>query len=235
MSSRRGHPWFGAAACALLALRAAAQPPTVITPSAPETVVLRLEPRLTRATHALTAREQADRLQYRHRFAEAETVLDGWLAQHPDDAAARLQRAQLRIERNNPRGALADCLQAAPLLSALAASACEAQALAALGRVTRARELVESALERTADAAPVRSWASGIAAELAARERDMAAAERWHRAALADAGSAHYPRVAYAEFLLGQGRATEVLPLLAAATEDATVLRLRRRALEAMP
>lgn len=238
MRTRRGGPWTRAAACALLvpwAAAADAQPATRITPASPDTIVLRLEPRLTRASHVLTQREQADRLQFRHRYAEAEAVLDGWLAQQPDDVAARLQRAQLRIARENPRGALADCLQAAPQLSALAASACQAQAMASLGAVPRARELVEAALQRSSDTRAVQSWAQGIAAELAVRDRDLAAAERWYRAALRDAGGSHYPRVAYAEFLLAQGRAAEVLPLLETTPEDATVLRLRRRALERLP
>lgn len=238
MRTRRGGLLSGAAALALLALRAAAadaQPAMNITPADPDAVVLRLEPRLTRASRGLTPLQQADRLQYRHRYAEAEAVLGAWLAQHPDDVTARLQRSQLRIARDNPRGALADCLHAAPRLSALAASACQAQATAALGSVDRARELVETALQRATDARAVRSWAQGIAAELAARDSDFPAAERWHRAALTDAGDAHYPRVAYAEFLLSQGRAAEVLPLLANAPEDATVLRLRRRALEKLP
>jgi predicted Zn-dependent protease len=162
-------------------------------------------------------------------------MLDDWLARHPDDVTARLQRAQLRIARDNARGALADCLYAAPQLSALAGSACQAQAMASLGGVARSRELVEAALARSSDTRTVRSWAQGIAAELAARDQDTTAAERWYRAALADAGTAHYPRVAYAEFLLAQGRPAEVLPLLAKAPEDATVLRLRRRALEKLP
>lgn len=238
MNPRRGGPWIGAAACALLMLRAAAadaQPVMAITPTTPDTVLLHLEPRLTRPSSALTPLQQAHRLQYRHRYAEAEAVLDGWLARHPDDVTGRLQRAQLRIARKNPRGALADCLQAAPRLSALAGSACQAQAMASLGSVERARELIERALQRATDTRPVRSWAQGIAAELAARARDRSAAERWYRAALANAGTAHYPRVAYAEFLLSEGRAAEVLPLLADAPEDATVRRLRRRALAKLP
>lgn len=238
MSARRSGPWACAAAFALLALRTAAadaHEATRITPASADTVVLRLEPRLTRPSHALTPLEQADRLQYRHRYAEAEAILDAWLERRPDDGAARLQRSQLRMARGNPRGALADCLQSASQLTALAASACQAQAMAALGALPRARALLEAALARASDAPPVVSWAQGIAAELASGERDFAAAERWHRAALATAGTAHYPRVAYAEFLLARGRAAEVLPLLADAAEDATVLRLRRRALEARP
>jgi tetratricopeptide (TPR) repeat protein len=217
------------------AAAAVAEPALRITPATPDTIVLRLEPRLTRASHALTPLEQADRLQYRHRYAEAEAILDEWLAARPADVTARLQRAQLRVARGNPRGALADCVTAAPQLSALAGSACQAQAIAALGDLRRARALIEAALQRSTDNVAVESWARGIAAELAMRTGDNATAERWYRAALAGSGGAHFPRVAYAEFLLSQGRAAQVLALLENAPEDATVLRLRRRAIEQQP
>jgi hypothetical protein len=238
VNTRRGSFPARAVASTLLviwAAAAAAEPALRITPASSDTIVLRLEPRLTRASHALSPLEQADRLQYRHRYAEAEAILDHWLAARPADVAARLQRAQLRAARNNPRGALADCVTGAPQLSALAGSACQAQALAALGDLPRARALVETALQRSTDSAAVESWARGIAAELAMRAGDHATAERWYRAALAGSGGAHFPRVAFAEFLLARGRAPEVLALLENAPEDATVLRLRRRAIEQQP
>ena len=143
---------------------------------------------------------------------------------------ARLERARLRVAQGRPREALADCARATAALEALVATGCRAEAMGALGAVAAARAMLETALSQADSTPSARSWAQGIAAELAARDGDLAAAERWHRAALAAAGRAHYPRVAYAEFLLAQGRTREVLQLLADAPDDATVMRLRRRA-----
>ncbi len=223
--------WVFAAAAISATVRA--RDAEVITPVTRDTVVLRLEPRATRSASTLPAREQADRLQYQHRFAEAEAVLDDWLASHPEDAAARVERARLRVAQDRPREALADCARATAALEALVATGCRAEAMGALGAVAPARAMLEAALSRSGAIPEAGSWARGIAAELAARDGDHAAAERWHRAALATAGDAHYPRVAYAEFLLARGRARDVLELLADAPDDATVMRLRRQARDA--
>ncbi len=245
--------------CGLLGLAAAAAVVAaggvrLVTPPAPDAVILRLDPRVARppVPVAGVARDRellvrADRLQYQHRFDAAEAALGQWLAKNPGDGAVLLKRAQLRIAMGRPQAALADCLRAAANLPALAASGCEAQVLGSLGERARARRLIESALAAagagqgavpaTASAIarqPARadlSWAAGIAAELADRAGDPLAAERWHKLALATAGHSHYPRIAYAEFLLAQRQPERVLKLLAAAPDDAAVMSLRRRAL----
>jgi predicted Zn-dependent protease len=176
----------------------------------------------------------ADRLQHQHRFGAAEAVLAAHLANNPDDANTLLRRAQIRLEAGKSREALADCLRASARLSALAASACQAQAMAQLGQARRAREQIEAALAQSGDADTVAtvSWATGIAAELAAQLGDTAAAEAHYRHSLATAGDAHFPRIAYAQFLLDQKRPRDALRLLASAHDDSSVRRLRRLALE---
>ena len=214
----------------------------LFTPPSRETVILQLDPRgqpgravETRDGDRSWTLQQADRLQYQHRFAEAESLLTRWLAAAPLDTDALLQRAQLRVAQNNPRGALGDCLRASPRLDSLAASACQAQAQGALGQISAARQLIEAALARSRSSTAIESWAQGLAAELAARDGAIGDAERWHRAALANAGGAHYPRVAYAEFLISQRRRSDALQLLASAPDSSTVMRLRRRALDLTP
>lgn len=211
---------------------AAPSPAQRITPVDHDTIVLRLPESMRTPARPLTLVQRADRLQYLHRYAEAAALLEQWLAQHPDDAGARLRLAQVRLALAQPRAALAECLRAAPGLDALSATGCQAQSMAALGAVARARADVETALARATSSRDVTSWAQGIAAELALRDGDVRGAERWHRAAVANAGSAHFPRIAYSEFLLQQGRSAEVLTLLADVPDDASVMHLRRRALE---
>jgi tetratricopeptide (TPR) repeat protein len=144
--------------------------------------------------------DRANALQAVHRFAAAEAVLTAHLAAVPADAVARLHRAQIRLARRDRPGALADCLAAARGLDAVAATACVAQAEHALGASRRAREALERAILSNQAEPAVDSWASGIAAELAAFDGDLAAADRWHRRSIARAGTAHYPRLAYARF-----------------------------------
>jgi tetratricopeptide (TPR) repeat protein len=145
--------------------------------------------------------DEADRLQADHRFDAAERTLERVLAERPIDPQARLMRAQIRLARGNPRGALADCLAIARALDALAATGCVGQARAALGETRIARAMVERALAGAVAPSATRSWVAGIAADLAEAESDRAAAERWHALAIADAGDAHYPQLAWREYL----------------------------------
>ena len=246
MSTRRSalRLWLQALAlpAAALATGAVEAGVKLFTPVSREEVVLQIDVRSEQrwataidSSDRASVLRAADRLQFQHRFDEAEALLTRWLRESPLDTDVLLQRAQLRIAQKNPRGALADCLRAAPRLDALAASACQAQAEGALGQVAGARRLVESALAHTHSTASVASWAQGIAAELAARDGATSVAEGWYRAALATDGSSHYPRVAYAQFLLDQKRPDDALQLLAAAPDTPSVMRLRRRALEFVP
>jgi tetratricopeptide (TPR) repeat protein len=174
-----------------------------------------------------------DEFQQAHRFADAERLTADWLARDPYDAEMRVVRSQLRIHAGDPRGALADCMAASARLDALASSACVAQARAALGDPRGARDLVERALAaapRDDAAASTRSWAAGIAAELASKAGDDDAAERWHRESVALAGTTHFPRLAYADFLLARQRHRDALRVLDGAPDTGEVRRRRQRA-----
>ena len=203
-------------------------------PASADTIVLQIDKRLGGLPARAAPVQLADELQYQHKFAAAETVLNDWLLAHPADAAALLQRSQLRVALGNPRAALADCMRAAPQLTALAASACQGQALAALGERDQARQIVERVLAQEVGSNAEISWASGIAAELAEKSGDLVGAEARLQRALDTAGGAHYPRVAYAEFLLRRQRFHGAWRLLKDAEDSSAVMRLRRLALEKM-
>ncbi len=88
------------------------------------------------------------------------------------------------------------------------------------------RGLLE-ALARPGESADARVWALTLAAEIAERRGDAAAAELHFGEALALDSHDAYLLGAYADFLLGQGRAHEVVPLLTAKTQnDMLLLRL---------
>jgi predicted Zn-dependent protease len=95
------------------------------------------------------------------------------------------------------------------------------------GAAATAYETLVAAPLRASDDAAVREWALTVAAELAARRGDHAAAEAHFAAALALDPHDAYLKGAYADFLLDRGRAREVVALLRADTRnDALLLRL---------
>ncbi|MET0987657.1 MAG: hypothetical protein ABW034_19860 [Steroidobacteraceae bacterium] len=148
---------------------------------------------------------QAQLLQHRHQFAAAESELSALLDRDPHDRAARLMRAQVRLHLKQPDAAMRDCVALMPVVDIATATTCIAQARAALGDLTHAYALVTATLRSPSPDAVRASWSSGVAAELAARLGDNAAAERWFNAANRLDPESHFARVSYADWLLWQG------------------------------
>lgn len=165
--------------------------------------------------------------QSRHDFDGALVDLDRLIAVRPDDGQALLTRATVLTVEGRYGEARRDCARLARRTIALVTAAC----LAGPGGATRDaatayRDLVAALSQPGADAG-VRTWALTLAAEIAARRGDAAAAETHFRAALALDPRDAYLKGAYADFLLDQGRAREVLPLVEDdARNDVLFLRL---------
>ncbi len=176
----------------------------------------------------------ADMLQYRHEFAASEGVLTRVLSRQPGDGTARLARAQARLALGNARGAAGDCLLAARSIDPLAASACMAQARGMLGDPGPALELVQQALRSVSSTDDVRSYASGIAAELADKTGQPELAERWYLEALRTAGWRHFPALAYADFLIARNRPAEALAVLTSRPDTQATRERRAKALAAL-
>ncbi|MET0658921.1 MAG: hypothetical protein ABW110_12265 [Steroidobacteraceae bacterium] len=148
---------------------------------------------------------QAQLLQHRHQFAAADRVLSALLSRDAHDRAARLMRAQVRLHLEQPDAAMRDCIALTPEVDIATAATCMAQARAASGDLTRAYAMVAATL-RSPSADTVRaSWSAGVAAELAARLGDNAAADRWFDAATRLDPDSHFARISYADWLLSQG------------------------------
>ncbi|HEX6137001.1 MAG TPA: hypothetical protein VF059_05055 [Casimicrobiaceae bacterium] len=165
--------------------------------------------------------------QSRHDFDGALADLSRLIAAQPDLAQARLTRATVLAVRGRYAEALDDCARLAPRVPAIVVAGCEAAPASLSGRAVPAYAALVRALER-ADGDPIlRGWALTLAAEIAARLGDAAAAERFFRDARATDARDAYLKAAYADFLLDQGRPQDVVPLLAAETKnDALLLRL---------
>jgi hypothetical protein len=132
-----------------------------------------------------TRRLWAETLQYRHEFAPAEQLLDDILRRAPQDAAARIQRASVRLVRGDFIGARADCAQlVASGAGGAVALACLAESLAGSGRLEPARALLAAYALPTAEPAAARAYFLTVRAELAERARAPDAAVEDYAAAL---------------------------------------------------
>jgi len=165
--------------------------------------------------------------QSQHDFSGALADLDRLLTDRPSHGQALLTRATILTVQGRYKDAQRDCAKLLPLASALVTATCLAGARSLNGDAGSAYSGLTQALARPGEAAVVRAWALTLAAEIAARRGEPAAAESHFRAALALDPRDSYLRGAYADFLLLAGRARDVLPLVANDTKnDSLLLRL---------
>jgi len=166
--------------------------------------------------------------QYGHQFDEALADLDAAVKAEPDNAEAWAWLAAIHLVRADYPAATRACSSLAPLTTPLLAVACRATVESLTGRASAAAVELAVALKANADAAPVeRLWALTRQAEVAERRGSLAIAERAFKEGLALGVPDVYLRAAYADFLLDNGRAREVLMLLeGAARADVLLLRL---------
>ena len=158
---------------------------------------------------------RAQVLQFDHQFALALADLDGALRVQPDLGRAWAWRTAILMVQADYKEARRSCERMAPYSTALIAAGCLAQVDAVTGRAAAAASALRNALARHADAtAAERLWCLTRLAETEERLGNAAAAEAAFKAALALAVPDVYLQAAYADFLLDQGRAADVLALL---------------------
>jgi tetratricopeptide (TPR) repeat protein len=165
--------------------------------------------------------------QRQHDFDGALTDLDRLLKADPRAAQARLMRATVLTVVGRHADAQADCIALARVAAPLVVAGCMAPPTSLSGGAERAYAELLRALAKPGTDAGLVEWALTLAAEIAQRRGDAAAAERHFRAALALDPRDDYLKGAYADFLLDTGRPREVLPLLADDVKnDGLLLRL---------
>jgi len=165
--------------------------------------------------------------QTQHDFAGSLADLDALLAAHPTLAQARLTRATVLNVVGRYADARRDCAALAGRVAAIVVIGCQAVPASLSGDAAAAYAALTQTLAYAGGDSGVREWALTLAAEIAARRGDFAAAERHFRAALALDPRDAYLKGAYADFLLDRNRPAEVLPLLRDDTRnDILLLRL---------
>ena len=153
--------------------------------------------------------------QRQHDFDGALADLDRLLHANPRAAQARLMRATVLTVVGRYADSLADCIELAKVAAPLVVAGCRAPPTSLSGSAGRAYSDLLRALARPGTDAGLVEWALTLAAEIAQRQGDAAAAEQHFRAALVLDPGDGYLKGAYADFLLDTGRPREVLPLLA--------------------
>jgi len=175
-----------------------------------------------------TRRLWAQTLQYRHEFTAAERLLDAVLRQSPLDAAARTQRASVRLVRGDFDGARADCAQLmASGASRAVALACLAESLGGSGRIEQARALLAAYPLTESEPAVARAYFLTVRAELAEREHELDHAIADYRVALTLAPFDDSLRASLADALVAHG-ATDEADLLLRVDRPSLALVVRR-------
>ncbi len=154
--------------------------------------------------------------QSNHDFDGALRDLDRLIAHNPADGQALLTRATVLAVQGRYREASADCTRMARLTLPLVVASCMAVPTSLSGDAAAAYDALTHGLAQTGNGdAGLREWALTLAAEVAERRGDYAAAEAHYRSALAIDIRDPYLLAAYCDYLLDRGRPAEVLPLVA--------------------
>jgi tetratricopeptide (TPR) repeat protein len=162
-----------------------------------------------------------------HDFTGALADLDAALKLDPRNAQSRLTQATILSVQGRYREAVQSCSQLANVTGELVTVACLAQVGSLAGQAAEAYGALMTVLARYPQVKGAdRAWVETLLGEMAERLGKSAEAESHFKRALA-ADSDAYLKAAYADFLLDQGRAKEVIAMLANETAaDGLLLRL---------
>jgi Tfp pilus assembly protein PilF len=153
--------------------------------------------------------------QYRHDFSGGLKDFARALERDPAHVDARAWRAAIFMVQADYAAAMRECAALGEHASELMAAGCLAYVEATTGKTREAYQRLAAALARRPDApAETRLWTLTRLAEMAWRLGDAGLAERHFNAALKLGVTDNFLLAAYADFLLEQGRAKEVVALL---------------------
>lgn len=163
-----------------------------------------------------------------HQFGPARADLEEVVARDPGNAQAWLTLATVAQVTGDTATARSSCSKLANLIEPPVHTACIAAIDGSTGQAKTALASVKNSLQTSPGInRNLRAWIVTLQAELAERAGQDGAADKFFRQALALDKRDAYTTAAYADFLLDQGRALEVLRLIPAET-DTDILLLRR-------
>ena len=165
--------------------------------------------------------------QHAHEFELALADLDAVLSLQPANAQAWLTRASIYQVQGRYEDARRACQPLLRLSGRHVALTCLGDIAGLNGQAATSREMLTASLERPGISTRERLWILTVLAEMATRTGDTKAAEKHFLNAQSLGVKDHYLLSAYADFLLDQGRAQDVVTLLQHETRaDGLLLRL---------
>jgi tetratricopeptide (TPR) repeat protein len=165
--------------------------------------------------------------QHAHEFDLALADLDAIQSMQPANPQAWLTRASIYQVQGRYEQARRACQPLLRLARRHVALTCLGDVAGLSGQTTTSRKMLTASLERPGISARERLWILTVLAEMAARTGDPNAAGKYFLEARNLGVKDHYLLGAYADFLLDQGRAPEVVTLLQRETRtDGLLLRL---------
>ena len=163
-------------------------------------------------------RARAYSAQHRHDFSGSVALLDILIRQEPRDANARLARAEINLVRGRLDLTRIDCAALALGIDAGSGILCTASLSLRSGDYPTAATLIEHWLAQASANDALRRYALVMRGETAARAGDHKAGAWFQRALALDTGDVR-TLSAYARYLRGAGRDSEVEPLLSGSTD----------------
>ena len=162
-----------------------------------------------------------------HHFKEALDDLSIVVRNNSDNAQAWITRATVLTVLGDFTAAKASCMRLYSRAPELVVQTCLSGIGSISGEARTSYDQLKTALARAADADPdIRIWTITLLAEMAVRLGESAAAQDWFKQAMALGEPDSYLLAAYADFLLDQQRAPEVVRLLKDKTRiDSLLLR----------
>jgi tetratricopeptide (TPR) repeat protein len=158
---------------------------------------------------------RATLLQSTHQFTPALADLKAVLASEPQNVQAWLTQATVQTVQGDYSGATVSCARVYGLSIELVGITCIANIGAVTGKAAASEQLLDLTLSRSSNAPQdLRVWALTLLAEMAQRRGDATTSEARFRRALTLSPRDSYLLGAYADLLLEQNRAADVLELL---------------------
>jgi len=153
--------------------------------------------------------------QYSHDFPGAVQDLVAATREDPENARAWSWRAAIDMVQANYEQARKDCLALKDIENNLFAVGCIAYLDGTTGKAAAAYRALSDAFARASETSPeVKVWVLTRLAEMSLRMGNVKQAEEHFRAAYFEPINDQFLLGAYSDFLLDQGRADEVIPLL---------------------
>lgn len=165
--------------------------------------------------------------QYQHDFPGALALLDDAIRRDPGDVNAVLTRATIQTVLGRFDLASADCQRLSALSRPDIGFLCQSTALLLTADAPRIQDRLDAILSQPGVLDPsLQGWARGLQAEIAALQGQTAKAQTLLAQVIADDPLALRERLLLADLLLADGKATEVMALLApAAPVDGVLIR----------